>query len=1048
MFTLPTSVKDNKHQKKLFSLLVVIALIFTASLYLYENKRKQLTYQQFSQIINESSKVKAEDLSANILANTKSIQLLSKLPYIQDFIHNPPALTPESSAHDASNIKKQITYVFMALLGQEKDIRQARLILNDGSEYIRVERNNNGLIITPSNLLQSKEDRDYFKTGMKLSDKEVYVSQISPNYEHGKVELPIWPTYRIITNLRSEDGSIIGLLVLNIDASESLKKLNANKLTAMLPLDNYLIDTNGYYVASPNSSLLFGKDLAHENMNWFTHTGNSTPLKESDNFQTTFMGKNHLFSAQKISLPNSLIGKQYYLLTGLATDKIDQEILAKRSELLIPLIIFAILVMFIVFFFLRHIKQLEILYLNQSHFKAIISNSSDAILSISRQGEILSWNQAATILFGLNNTEAIGQNFLDLIEKGNNQKFNLSFLENIVDNNINERIEVTPKSSHSVNRTLLLTLGAIDTKGEGNESIALIIRDITHQKASQQKLESLNTALDDKVKTRTQELEAEKQKALKANQIKSMFVANISHEIRTPLNGVSGLLTLARDKKNQKKQDDYLRMAQESAHTLNILINDLLDFSKIESGKLQLSPKPFNVRLLLELVITSISFLVKEKNIELILDASRIEVNWILLDEHRIKQILTNLLSNAIKFTSEGEVILTASTYVSQENKDKVICEFQVNDTGVGIPPDQQQKLFQPFIQASAGIANKYGGTGLGLSISKQLCEMMNGALSLNSLIGEGSTFKAIIQSEIIQTRLSDEYNKLVNFEEHSIAIFVEHDQIRRVLRNQLHTWKAKSFLIQNIDHFYEQIQENKLSLAIIDYPLFNQDLDQQLKKQGVRVIYLTSMRRANEFKLEGNFITKPILPSELESVITYPDGPLINQEQDSSSIGSDTPISNTTQASLNNESEALANPLLENNTEKIEQLVFVVDDNEINLIVGKGILNDLPVTIDTAVNGEDILEKLKALASQNSLPVILMDCQMPTMDGYTATRLIREGKAGDWLKDTPIIAMTADAMTENRAECKEAGMNDFIGKPFDPEKLKALVMQWAQKKP
>ena len=1047
MLTLP-ALKDNKYNKKLLFLLAFIGLVFTLLLYLYENKREQHAYEQYSQIIKESNEIKAEDLSARILANTRNIQLLSKLPYIQDFILNPQALVPDNPNHNAIiTIKQQITNVFKALLDQEKDIRQARLILNDGSEYIRVERNNNKLIITPPNLLQAKEDRDYFKAGMKLSDKEIYVSQISPNYEHGKVELPIWPTYRIITNLRDIDNSIIGLLVLNIDASESLNRLNSNKQGILTPLENYLIDNNGYYVAAPNPLSLFGNDLAHEGMNWFTHTGNSTPLKESDTFQTNFMDKKYFFSAQKINLPNKIIGKEYYLYTGLPTSKIDQEILAKRKELLVPIIGFALLFIVIVFFFLRHIKQLEKLYLNQSHFKAIISNSSDAILSISKTGEILNWNHAATILFGLNSTEAIGHNFFDLIEEDNKQDFNPSFLENIINNNTNQRIEVTPKSNHLINRTLLLTLCVIETKDDANESIALIIRDITHQKANQRKLESLNAALDDKVKIRTKELEAEKQKALKANQIKSMFVANISHEIRTPLNGVSGLLALARDKKNKDKHDDYLKMAQDSAQTLNILINDLLDFSKIESGKLELNPKPFNVVSLLELVITSISFLIKEKNIELILDASRIEVSWIMLDEHRIKQILTNLLSNAIKFTNEGEVILTASTYISQENKNKVICEFQVNDTGVGIPQDQQNKLFQPFIQASAGIANKYGGTGLGLSISKQLCELMKGALTLNSVVGEGSNFKAFIQSDLVLSKLYDESNNPINFDELSVALFIEHDQIRRVLRNQLHAWKATSTLIQSVDHFYEQIKQNKLSLAIIDHQLFSQELDLKLKEQNIRAVYLKSMFQKNDVMLEANFLTKPILPSKLEFFISHPDQPTTQPEQDNRFIDSNIIKRYMIQTNLNNENEAHERPNLEGNTEKLEQTVFVVDDNEINLIVGKGILNDLPITIETAVNGEDILKKLKALPIQNVLPVILMDCQMPAMDGYTATRLIRKGEAGDWLKNAPIIAMTADAMTENKAECKEAGMNDFIGKPFDPDTLKALVMKWWQKK-
>jgi CheY-like chemotaxis protein len=318
---------------------------------------------------------------------------------------------------------------------------------------------------------------------------------------------------------------------------------------------------------------------------------------------------------------------------------------------------------------------------------------------------------------------------------------------------------------------------------------------------------------------------------------------------------------------------------------------------------------------------------------------------------------------------------------------------------------------------------------------------MMDGSLTLDSLVGEGSTFKALIQSELIQAKQYDEDIKLINFEELSIAIFIEHDQIRRVLRNQLHSWKAKSFLIQSMDHFYEQIKHSKLDFAIMDYELFNQELEQQFKEHNIRAIYVIDMLGITDDSFNGCTLTKPILPSTLTEIIINPEVSINKQKQHIAKVDSSQP-------SLTQENFIPTESDTNNQTKEGQQRVFVVDDNEINLIVGKGILNDLPLIIDSANNGEDILEKLKALPTLDYLPIVLMDCQMPIMDGYTATRLIREGKAGDWLKNAPIIAMTADAMTENRAECKEAGMDDFIGKPFDPKKLKDLVLKWSQKKP
>ncbi len=1024
--------------------------MFSISLYFYESNRKNIVYEKYVQALQETNKQHIKRIKQHIRSHKKNIQLISELAGIQKFV-KAHAANNKFDSTNAQQIKDEITTSFKAFIKQEADIRQARLILNNGQEFIRVEQSDTRVMITPSNLLQSKENQYYFKIGIILPKDEIYISEISPNYEHGKIELPLWPTYRIIKNIRDEKGTVIGLIVLNIDVSQALEELNTITNPSLLSFEHFLINANGNYVAAPSSKFLFGNEVKNTSMNWFEHTVRSTPLSSSNKILTLFMGEPYLFTSQELFLSDITTENMYFLFSGLAVKKIDNEIQLQRKELFISIAVFVSFIIFIVFLYNKYIKKLEKLYQDQSNYKAIIENSSDAIFSIKETGEVLNWNQAATILFGLNESEAIGQSIFNLVASEDKPELNPVLLKDIINEHTNLRLEASPKSKQKTERILLLTLCPITPNENNKNTIALIIRDITYQKANQKKLEELNRSLESKVKLRTKELEIEKQKALDANQIKSMFVANIGHEIRTPLNGVNGLLALARDKTNQAKQDEYLALAQESAQTLNILINDLLDFSKIESGKLELNPQPFKLVPLLEQVIETCSFQIKEKNIELLLDISEIQIAWISLDEHRIKQILTNLISNAIKFTLVGEVILTVSTRISNDDKNKVICEFRVSDSGVGIAKEQQAKLFRPFIQASAGIANKFGGTGLGLSISKQLCELMEGSLTLKSQSGEGATFNVFIQSDIIQ-HYPDEYKQeTIDLDGLAVAVFIRNDHSRRIIRNQLHSWKARAILIQDINELYLSQNNSIFNVALIDYDFFNAEVHRNLSDHKIRVVYFTN-------KLDSTTdlpcLAKPILPRQLLEILISPSNILSKTPKSKLKLTQVTPSlkSKEKTKSKKNETKDLA-ILPTTNTEtdsKLEQsqIVFVVDDNEINRIVGQGILNTLSMSIKTAVNGEDLVNQLKDLQPSINLPIILMDCQMPVLDGYAATRLIREGQAGEWLNNIPIIAMTADVMSDNRKECKEAGMNDFIGKPFDPEKLKTLILRWSQKSP
>lgn len=1015
-----TTTLSNRSFKQVIPWSLLVITVFSALLFYYESNREERIQRTVYQSIEQATSYSANMLRADINVYKSYIRLLSELPSIESHLD----IDPHADNDRQNRIREDISSTFRALLKQENNIRQARLILGDGNEYVRVDRGRSEIKTTPLNLLQSKANRSYFKKGMLLSKNEIYISEISPNYEHGEIDLPLWPTYRVIKALRNNNNENAGILVLNIDTSSSLDKLNNSPSTTLstFEFDYFLVNQNGFYVAAPDKSLLFGDDLGNKNMNWFTHTGNRVPLSNTKNFQTLFHEKQYLFSSKELSFSNNERSNRYYLIAALPIEKIELLIEAQRKDLFLSVFGFGLIIALIIYLSLKHIRNLEDLYLNQSRFKAIISNSSDAILSINLEGIIQSWNYASSLLFGLKEEQAIGHSLFNLVDE--NDEFNEVCLKSILHSNSNRRIEVALNNQSQKQRTLLLTLCPIQKKDGNNESIALIIRDITFQKENQHKLEIANQNLDAEVKKRTKQLETEKQKAIKANETKSMFVANISHEIRTPLNAINGLLALALDKTNTEKQDDYLNMAQDSAHTLNALINDLLDLSKIESGKLELSPSQTNLTQLLESIVSTTFVLIKAKNIELILDTSKLAVNSLMIDENRLKQVLTNLLSNAIKFTHDGTVILTASTYFSPDQTNNIECEFQIHDTGMGIPKDQQAKLFKPFIQASSGISNKFGGTGLGLSISKQLCEMMGGTITLESQSGEGSTFTAkLIACKSDNSLTSDANNYIDNAENQNVAIFIKSNPLRRACRNILNSWKVSVSLINNSNELKQVIHSNTLNGLILDSELHTSTLESDLNRHNLSALYLCQDNELVSKVPENRLLHKPILPSSIA-----------RQLFGDSIVG-----------------KLPEKPAAESQASKTETLVrqkiFVVDDNEINQIVAQGILAAINVDIDTASDGEDIIKKLKQLDQSSVLPVILMDCQMPIMNGYEATRLIREGKVGEWLKSVPIIALTADAMDQNIEECKRAGMDDFLGKPFDPESLKEKVLSWSNKK-
>ncbi|MDD3417880.1 MAG: response regulator, partial [Lachnospiraceae bacterium] len=666
------------------------------------------------------------------------------------------------------------------------------------------------------------------------------------------------------------------------------------------------------------------------------------------------------------------------------------------------------------------VKLKEVLKDSEEKYRKLMFSIQDAVIMLDNNGMVVNWNKAAEEMFGYTFKEVEGQSLHKLIvppeiyvrAEENFEKFKHTGEGRLI-NKVTEIHAVKKDGSKFIAE---VSVSAIKLKGM-NHAVG-IVRDITERRQTQQKL------LDSMDAAET------------ANKAKSQFLANMSHEIRTPMNGIIGFLDLLSKTELDNRQEDYIREIKTASESLLALINDLLDFSKIEANKLELEHISFDIRKLIEEITSSFSLRAYSKGIEI--------HTWIdnsiplsaIGDPGKLRQVLENLIGNAVKFTAKGKVVITAKLVSITMDKTEIL--FSVEDTGIGITDQDIQKLFEPFTQVDASTTRKYGGTGLGLSICEKIVEMMSGRITVKSVFGSGATFSFNISFDNAKEEQEEIAEEVENLKGLKILVADQSSTTREIVKYYLEGAGCIVIEADNSEKIIEQLRvnsitDNKIKVALLSVDMPDQncfDLAEKIKaEESIKDTILNLItyyvnpcdKKMPAEKGISELIYKPIFRNDLYNCILVSIGKIDKNQLRITKVH-------------------IPADVIFDEYQKKNTRILLVEDNVTNQKLVANILRNASLSFDAKENGNEALKALEV----RDYDLVLMDCQMPELDGYEATKQIRLNEEGK--SHIPIIAMTANVLKSDIEKCLKTGMDDYISKPFRANDLLEIIAKWLKK--
>jgi PAS domain S-box-containing protein len=652
----------------------------------------------------------------------------------------------------------------------------------------------------------------------------------------------------------------------------------------------------------------------------------------------------------------------------------------------------------------------------EEFFRSVLELAPDGLMVVDENGVIRLANAQCEQLFGHPRDELIGHDVDMLVPpevRAGHAALRETFRQAPTARAMGANRELRGLRKDGQQFPIEIGLSPLPARGADGMHVAVSIRDVTERRDHERALKLA------------------KAKAEEATQTKSMFLANMSHEIRTPMNAILNMTGLALEADLPPKPHQFINVAHSSARNLLGILNDILDFSKIEADKLELESAPFNLRDLLEDVTDTFRSVVIQKHVELITHALPAVPDRLRGDALRFRQVLTNLISNAFKFTDKGEVLVKVETAEAREGTlPEVLLRISVSDTGIGISPEEQARLFQPFTQADSSTTRKYGGTGLGLVISRRLARLMGGDLTVESTPGRGTTF--IFTARLTVEAQADTPTRVAppGVIERPVLIVEDTDTSRELLETLLRGWSISPVSVATAEEGLALLERRNraggsdpFGLVVLDWMLPGMNgleaAEQIRAREETRTLpivlisaYAGKEEEARCAALGVNvFLPKPITASSMFDAVVEAQGARVHAAR-----------------------RALDAPL----EREFDARVLLAEDNEANQFVASEVLGRLGIELDIANNGREALEM--ARSARGKYAAVLMDVQMPEMDGLTATRAMRSDPT---LHGLPIIAMTANAMKADLDACRAAGMDDHITKPIERKALLETLRRW-----